>query len=198
VKKPADITFDQAVSALASGLRPVVAVYVVVEALPGDSVLVVNDAITAKVAQAQGCEVFLLGSSDDPRVRSYGAEDLPEALLRETAGLGVKHILDFSKTQSAAHKSVMLQCLGLQGKWAVVDPRFQLDPPEATQLFLRSASVHFIFPEAWLFHGTAHGKFLLLMQLVLDKFRSGELNSRPRKLSSLKAFTAEEESIYKN
>lgn len=198
VKKPADITFDQAVAALALGLRPVVAVHSVVEALPGETVLVVNDSAAAKVALAQGCEVFCLGSSDDPRIKSYGVDELPDTLLRDTAGFGVKHILDFSRSQTVSHKSVMLQCLGFQGKWAIIDPRFQLDPPESTQLCMRSASVHFVFPEAWLFHGSAYGKMLLMMQLVLDKFRSGELVARPRKLSSLKAFTADEEGFYKN
>jgi hypothetical protein len=87
-------------------------VFIVVRALPED--FVVNDVITAKVALAQGCEVFLLESSDDPRDRVM--ELMASLMLRETAGFGSTDILDFNKTQSAAHNNLMFQCLGCKAR----------------------------------------------------------------------------------
>ena len=54
----------------------------------------------------------------------------------------------------------------------------KLDPPESTTLFLKGASLGFLFPNAWLLSSVRHGKYLHIithMLKLLSEVRSLEI-----------------------
>lgn len=53
----------------------------------------------------------------------------------------------------------LIACLGVHGRLLTSTPNLQLDPPLSRQLFLRGASVAFLFPHSWLLGATQRGRF---------------------------------------
>ncbi|KAL8559482.1 hypothetical protein ACOMHN_037146 [Nucella lapillus] len=87
---------------------------------------------------------------------------LVSSVMEETGGVGVDCIVDngvrlFTNEEDIAlvgerskfprpHKHDLLACLGFAAKWVTSHSDLQLDPPDCQQLFLRNASVSFLFP----------------------------------------------------
>ena len=52
-------------------------------------------------------------------------------------------------------------------------PELQLDPPEAQTLYLKGASLHFMFPPVWTLSGAQLGSYLGVLEQVLKKMEDG-------------------------
>eukprot|EP01006_Ploeotia_vitrea_P015784 TRINITY_DN46106_c0_g1_i2.p2 TRINITY_DN46106_c0_g1~~TRINITY_DN46106_c0_g1_i2.p2 ORF type:complete len:373 (-),score=188.99 TRINITY_DN46106_c0_g1_i2:26-1144(-) len=74
-------------------------------------------------------------------------------------------------------KSEIVSCLGVHGTWISCDPALQLDPPDSRQLFLRGASLAFLFPQCWLLAPRKQGRFMHIMKDMLEKVSAGTLSA---------------------
>lgn len=52
-------------------------------------------------------------------------------------------------------------------------PELQLDPPEAQILYLKGASLHFMFPPVWTLSGGQIGSYLSALQQVMKNMADG-------------------------
>ena len=55
--------------------------------------------------------------------------------------------------------AALISCLGVGGRLCTSTPNLQVDPPLSRQLFLRGASLAFLFPPSWLLGATQRGRF---------------------------------------
>lgn len=69
----------------------------------------------------------------------------------------------------------IVNCLAVHGKWITTTPNLQLDPPVSRQLYLRGASVSFLFAHSWLLGATQRGKFAHVVSEVLSLAASGSI-----------------------
>ena len=67
-----------------------------------------------------------------PNVTYTMSDDLVKVVLDETGEMGVDAVLDLTPKHEHLDKQTVLQCLGIRGRWCVVDESFQLDPPESS------------------------------------------------------------------
>ena len=61
----------------------------------------------------------------------------------------------------------IISLLAARGHWVTSQPELQLDPPEAQILYLKGASLHFMFPPVWTLSGAQLGSYLGVLQQVL-------------------------------
>lgn len=108
---------------------------------------------------------------------------LGDLVLTKTNGLGVDHIVDArdSKQVSSAEQEQslrrqLLSCLGVHGNWVTRRTHFQLDPRESEQLYFRGGSLHFLSHHAWSLAGKNKGIQLHMLQDLILKLESGELD----------------------
>uniref|UniRef100_A0A0B7A5E4 Enoyl reductase (ER) domain-containing protein n=1 Tax=Arion vulgaris TaxID=1028688 RepID=A0A0B7A5E4_9EUPU len=115
---------------------------------------------------------------------------LTSSVMEETGGIGVDCIVDKGVRQftseedkdlmgernlwSIPHKHDIISCLGFSGKWITSQPNLQLDPPDSQQLFLRGASVCYLFPPAWTLMRSQHGRYQHILRDLMDRLDSGE------------------------
>jgi len=191
VRKPPAVSHELATSAVAGGLKCLTALHYSLQVLSGEAILISGGGtigeLAAQFALSLGLRVFTMGlkGDKDQRFKALQTEDIPRVLLSETGGLGVNHILDFSESHTPQTKRTLLQCLGVRGKWALCDLSFQLDPPEALQLFLRCGAVCFVNEEAWLQTGLEHGKLLQLLTVILGKVEQGLIEPKVTEIMSI-------------
>lgn len=69
------------------------------------------------------------------------------------------------------HQIVSL--LAARGHWITSQPELQLDPPESQILYLKGASLHFMFPPVWTLSGSQIGSYLGVLQQVLKNMVDG-------------------------
>ena len=100
-----------------------------------------------------------------------------KSVLDETNGVGVDCVIDVrchddvssdwnnnNKSESsdsviiAATQRDIISCLATGGKWITNDAQLQLDPPESEVLFLKGASISFLF-DHWLLCPSQVGRF---------------------------------------
>mgnify|MGYP000102364118 CR=1 FL=1 len=183
VPKPLEVSHENCAWGLFCGIRDLTSLHYSLEALEGESILIINsESSTVELAKALGLKVFATKS----------LQETTEEVLKETGGLGVKNILDFSSSHSASYKQAVMSLLGLRSKWCVCNPNFQLDPPEAFQLFKRNSKVCFSNPEVWVDCNLEFGKFLHLVKLTFEKF--GNTISTPSELYSIQQVESSEPS----
>lgn len=195
VRKPSTVSHELATSAVAGGVKCLTALHYNLQVLAGDALLISGGGTTgelaAQFAVSQGLRVFTVGlkGDKDQRFKALQSEDIPRVVLSETGGLGVNHILDFAETHSPQSKRTLLQCLGIRGKWAVCDMAFQLDPPEALQLYLRCGGLSFVNEEVWLHTGLEHGKWLQILTIILTKLEQGLIEPKVSEIMSIASIT---------
>ncbi|XP_028582928.2 quinone oxidoreductase-like protein 1 isoform X3 [Podarcis muralis] len=113
-----------------------------------------------------------------------GTCDLTESCLEETGGLGVDIILDagvrlYSKEnevtsqQLLPHKHDIISLLSVGGHWVTMEENLQLDPPDSRCLFLKGATVSFLNDEVWNLSNMQQGKYLCILEDVMEKLSSG-------------------------
>ncbi|KAK7108324.1 quinone oxidoreductase-like protein 1 [Littorina saxatilis] len=119
---------------------------------------------------------------------------LVSSVMEETGGVGVDCVVDngvrlFSNEEDIAllgekskypkpHKVDVISCLGFAGKWVTSHPDLQLDPPDCQQLFLRNASVSFLFPPAWTLMHAQHGRYQHILIDIMEKLDKGSLKCK--------------------
>ncbi|XP_032076125.1 quinone oxidoreductase-like protein 1 isoform X3 [Thamnophis elegans] len=115
---------------------------------------------------------------------SNGKYDLTESCLEETGGLGVDIIIDAgvrlhnkdnetTSQQLLPHKHDIITLLSAAGHWITTEKNLQLDPPDCRYLFLKGASVSFLNEEIWNLSSMQQGKYLSILEDVMEKLSSG-------------------------
>ena len=72
-------------------------------------------------------------------------------------------------------KHQLISCLAAHGCWITTQPDLQLDPPDSQLLFLKGASVHFLFVSVWLLSGDEQGTVLDMLTDIVKKAESRQL-----------------------
>lgn len=72
-------------------------------------------------------------------------------------------------------KHQIISCLAAHGCWITTQPDLQLDPPDSQHLFLKGASVHFLFFPVWVLSGSEQGTFLDMLTDIMKKTESKQL-----------------------
>eukprot|EP00794_Sanderia_malayensis_P000517 gene517-1166_t len=124
-------------------------------------------------------ELHFLKSQQPPIARIIDIrmkkQSLVSACLEETSGLGVDCIIDNgvemynsstsddnlicfddSEKDCIPHKHDLISALAVSGKWITRQRNLQLDPPDSELLFLKCASVSFLFAESWTLSRSKH------------------------------------------
>lgn len=120
-------------------------------------------------------------------------QSLVATCMVETGGLGVDCVIDngvemysncvddssddlmkFDDTY-LPHKHDVISSLAVAGKWITTQRNLQLDPPDSRLLFLKSASLHFLFEESWTLSRGAQGKYLHILEDIMNKISNGTL-----------------------
>ncbi|XP_064503248.1 quinone oxidoreductase-like protein 1 isoform X1 [Pseudopipra pipra] len=116
---------------------------------------------------------------------AHGKIDVAESCLEETGGLGVHIVLDAgvklysaedesaSKSQLLPHKHDIITLLGVGGHWITTEKNLQLDPPDSHSLFLKGATVSFLNDEIWNLSNVQQGKYLSILEDIMEKLSSG-------------------------
>ncbi|XP_042724008.1 quinone oxidoreductase-like protein 1 isoform X2 [Lagopus leucura] len=116
---------------------------------------------------------------------SNGKIDVAESCLEETGGLGVDIVVDAgvklysaedesaSKSQLLPHKHDIITLLGVGGNWITTERNLQLDPPDSHSLFLKGATVSFLNEEIWNLSNIEQGKYLCILEDIMEKLSSG-------------------------
>jgi hypothetical protein len=94
--------------------------------------------------------------------------------MNQTAGLGVDLILDNKKitldeaviASPSSHE--MISSLAIGGKLITTQHDLQLDPPYSSLLFMRSASISFLFEHSWILSSVQQGKYLGIYSLIIN------------------------------
>nr|XP_014130424.1 quinone oxidoreductase-like protein 1 [Zonotrichia albicollis] len=89
-------------------------------------------------------------------VRLYSAEDEPA-----------------SRCQLLPHKHDIITLLGVGGRWITTERNLQLDPPDSHSLFLKGATVSFLNEEVWNLSNVQQGKYLAILEDIMDKLSNG-------------------------
>lgn len=72
-------------------------------------------------------------------------------------------------------KHQLISCLASRGQWVTMQPRLQLDPPEAQLLLMKGASLHFLFEPVWGLSGAHQGHYLQTMKSIVAKLEENTL-----------------------
>ncbi|XP_003219071.1 quinone oxidoreductase-like protein 1 isoform X2 [Anolis carolinensis] len=201
--KPEKISWTEAAATLRDGVRAYTGLHYLSYVSTGKTLLVMNGAspfgtIAIQLAQHRGAKVIAtVYSLEDkqylqrltPSVariidESNGKYDLTESCLEETGGLGVDIILDagvrsHNKEDKVAsqellpHKHDIITLLSVGGHWVTMEENLQLDPPDSRCLFLKGASVSFLNDEVWNLSNMQQGKYLCILEDIMEKLSSG-------------------------
>lgn len=108
------------------------------------------------------------------------SESLLEAAMTETGYLGFDHVLQLDP-QPTISRMTLITLLAPQGTWVTAET-LQLDPPEATLLLRKSATLAFAFQPIWLLAPTQIGRFLHVLTTIMELAGQGAL--KPRTIST--------------
>ncbi|XP_013788492.1 quinone oxidoreductase-like protein 1 [Limulus polyphemus] len=111
------------------------------------------------------------------------------ACMEESSGLGVDIIIDngvtmFSDdknrkianefyTHPVPSKREILSALAVGGRWVTCKDDLQLDPPNSRILYLKCASVSFLFEQAWTLSSTQQGRYMHILMDIMEKVADG-------------------------
>uniref|UniRef100_A0A2D4G838 Enoyl reductase (ER) domain-containing protein n=1 Tax=Micrurus corallinus TaxID=54390 RepID=A0A2D4G838_MICCO len=202
VHKPEQISWMESAGAIHDGLRAYTALHYLSYVSDGKNVLIMDGAssfgtIAIQLAQHRGAKVIsTVYNLEDKQclerivpsaVRiidvSNGKYDLTESCLEETGGLGVDIIIDAgvrlhnkenetTSQQLLPHKHDIITLLSAGGHWIMTEKNLQLDPPDCRYLFLKGASVSFLNDEIWNLSSMQQGKYLCILEDVMEKLSS--------------------------
>ena len=65
--------------------------------------------------------------------------------------------------------------LAVHGKWITANSNIQLDPPDCQRLWLKGASVAFLFEQSWILSGSQQGRYAHVLTALMDRLASGEV-----------------------
>ncbi|XP_055947941.1 quinone oxidoreductase-like protein 1 [Argiope bruennichi] len=121
--------------------------------------------------------------------RNGNSEMIWSACMEETGGLGVDLIVDngvtlFSDNEyriltndnysyPVPSKHEIISALAVGGRWITSKENLQLDPPNSRLLFLKCASLGFLFEHAWTLSSTQQGQYLHILMDIMEKVADG-------------------------
>lgn len=99
-------------------------------------------------------------SNPSTRILTLESNDCLEAILQETGGQGVDYVIEARERQEAGFtKHDIISSLAVGGRWVTSQKNLQLDPPHAHLLYLKGATLSFLFPQGWLLSSSQLGRF---------------------------------------
>ncbi|XP_054654792.1 quinone oxidoreductase-like protein 1 isoform X2 [Dunckerocampus dactyliophorus] len=212
VEKPEKLGYVNAAGALQDGLRAYSALHTHARMAAGHTLLVMDGAssfglMCIQLACYHGVKVLTTSHSQQQhtfleQLRPSAARvipvyknpsDLLPAVLEETGGLGVDIVVDSGvllqeepeKLTLLPHKHDIISLLAVGGHWVTSHQDLQLDPPDCRLMFLKSACVSFLNPEAWLAATAQQGRYLHILRDIVEKMSSGVLRPQPETAASL-------------
>ena len=102
-------------------------------------------------------------------------ENISEVVLEETLGHGVDCVIDFYPSHSVDLRRRIIESVSIGGRWVTIDPQMQLDLPESNCMFLKNASLNFLFDEAYGIYGMELGKIKHIVEESLLMLKEGKL-----------------------
>ncbi|XP_052244381.1 quinone oxidoreductase-like protein 1 isoform X2 [Dreissena polymorpha] len=139
---------------------------------------------------------------------------LVSSVMEETGGLGVDVVVDNGvrmytneedcnlpserRKFTTPHKHDVISCLGVAGKWVTQQSDLQLDPPDSQALFMRGASVNFLFDAAWTLSYAQQGRYQHILQEVVDKLDHGQIKCKVIKTVTIEDVPAELSNLENN
>lgn len=112
---------------------------------------------------------------------------LKSVAMLETGNLGVDIIVDQGVSQYPQNsimyddnrlqntnnllpsKHDIISCLAVGGRWVTSKDNLQLDPPNSRLMYLRCASLGFLFEQAWMLSSAQHGKYQHILMDIMEK-----------------------------
>lgn len=98
-----------------------------------------------------------------------------------TGNLGFDFVLQLDSLAGIS-RMLIIQLLAPQGTWVTGDS-LQLDPPEASLLLRKGATLAFAFQPIWLLAPTQQGRFLHILTTIMELAGKGVL--KPRAITTL-------------
>jgi len=113
-------------------------------------------------------------------------KSLVDLCMDETGGLGVDCVIDNGALRqddefkeqgdlscmgkrSSPSKHDVISCLAVAGRWITSLQDLQLDPPDSQMLYLKGASVSFLFEHSWVLSRGQQGRYLHILTDIMDK-----------------------------
>ncbi|XP_066991034.1 quinone oxidoreductase-like protein 1 [Anabrus simplex] len=112
---------------------------------------------------------------------------LKSVVMMETGNLGVDIVVDqgvgqfpgncniYNNDNKSHHvqfvpsKHDIISCLSVGGRWVTSKANLQLDPPNSRLLYLRCASVGFLFEQAWMMSSAQQGRYQHILMDIMEK-----------------------------
>lgn len=114
-------------------------------------------------------------------------KSLVDTCMDETGELGVDCVIDngalhqdnevkepgnlsaLSVKNSHLSKHDVISCLAVAGRWITCHQNLQLDPPDSQMLYLKGASVSFLFEHSWVLSRGQQGRYLHILTDIMEK-----------------------------
>lgn len=194
VKRPSTVTDLEATALIHDGIMAFTALHYKCHVSGGDSILILNAAsshgwVCLQLAIHFGLKVFVTANTkedfnalngSDAHIASVidvSTDSLLNVGIELTGKLGFDHIIQLNPLPSSISRKDIIQLLAPQGTW-VTSESLQLDPPEAEMLLRLGASLAFVFEPLWLLAPTQKGRFLHILNAIMDLASKGILKSR--------------------
>ncbi|KDR10806.1 Quinone oxidoreductase-like protein 1 [Zootermopsis nevadensis] len=111
---------------------------------------------------------------------------LKSAAMLETGNLGVDIVVDQGIAQYPQSSSIydnrlqnslnllpskhdVISCLAVGGRWITSNSNLQLDPPNSRLMYLRCASLGFLFEQAWMLSSAQQGRYQHILMDIMEK-----------------------------
>lgn len=155
--------------------------------------------LTVQLALHWGARVIGTASSEDEKLYLKGIEpelalvidmskkdhSLKNICLEETGGLGVDIAIDngvamFSKEEEeisinenhsyhCPNKHDIISSLTVGGRWITCAHNLQLDPPNSRMMYMKCASLGFLFEHAWTLSSAQQGRYQHILMDIMEK-----------------------------
>ncbi|GLH01212.1 Quinone oxidoreductase-like protein 1 [Gryllus bimaculatus] len=127
---------------------------------------------------------------------------LKSLVMLETGNLGVDIIVDqglmqfcqqniisdsdnrLSSVKYFPTKHDVISCLAVGGRWVTSRADMQLDPPNSRLLYLRCATLGFLFEQAWMMSNAQQGRYQHILMDIMEKVASGIVRPNVHKVIS--------------
>ena len=85
------------------------------------------------------------------------------------------YALSLFKKKIGLTKKQILSSLSLGGRWVTSQDNLQLDPPDTHTLFMKGASLSFLFSDIWSLSGFSQGKYLHILNSLMNKLEANTI-----------------------
>jgi len=191
---PDGVDPKMALSILLASFRIYSALFLKAKCLENEKLLILNSGtcwgyLTCQLASSLNCQVIAETNSINhfaflnkikstfkgEKIIQSASENMNEIIQEETLGHGVDCVVDFYHTHSSELQRNVIESLSIGGRWVTIDPNLNLDLPESNCLFLKNASLSFLFDEAYGLYGKELGKIKHIVEEALVMLKEGKL-----------------------